>query len=290
MNVINSHSNLSSSLTIKNSIFSNISASTNGGAMFCSSSTVSCLIKECVFVFCCTSANEGGALHFNAGKKYEVKCTNFRKNKAGYSPNFYISNRQTPFITKLENLAACNCQSSNSYPIHLDIYGGNPLLHKHVNCSDNAVTGFGFVIDYFVANRHYQFAFVNVANNRLSESYFCHDQTSMPTDLIYDKINFISNTGTNFFSINCPEKNDKFYDTNFLQTTQAPVFNQPVTFYNSYFCFSISNEQSVTIISVVAFEINIVVKENCKFKCTLKRSCKRSSGVSIFLINVLLFS
>ena len=288
MNAINTRATLSSSLTIKNSIFSSISTSVNGGAMYCSSSEVSCLIKECTFVFCYTSASEGGALHFNAGKKYEVKCTNFRRNKAGCSPNFWISNRQTPFVTTLENLATCQCISSSSYPLHLDIYGGNPLLHKHVNCSDNAVTCCGFVIDYFIAKLHYQFAFVNVANNKLSISYFVHDQQIMPTGIIFDKINFISNTGTNLFRPNYIKKYDEFYDINFIQTTQAPIFNEPVTFYNSYFCFSISNKQSATIISTVTLEINIVVKEDCKFKCTLKRSCRRSSGISLFLVNILL--
>ena len=257
MNAINSRTVLSSSLTVKNSIFSSISTSVDGGAMYCSSNDVSCLIKECTFVFCCTSASEGGALHFEAGKKYEVKCTNFRKNKARCSPNFWISNRQTPFVTTLEHLATCNCLSSSSYPYHLDIFGGNPLLHKHVNCTDNIATGLGFVVDYFVANLHYQFAFVNVAKNKFPDCYFHHDQALMPTNITFDKINFISNTGTNFFHPNNYKKYDIFFDTNFIQTTQV-VFNLPVTFYNSYFCFSISNKQSATFYSTVTFEINIV--------------------------------
>ena len=282
MEVNNSRFVISSNFCVKRTIFTNISSNSNGGVMYTSSEETKCLIKDCIFVFCKTSAREGGALFFDRGRKYEIKCSLFKKNSALYSPNFWISNRGTPFVTIIENLATC--QSSKT--VHIDVFGGNPLLFKHVNCSDNSMTSFGFLVDYMVPEKHNQFAFVNAANNNLGSSYFMHDQEKMPINVYFDKINFINNVATYFFGINYYKKYDHFYETNFVETTQVPIFNEPVSFYNCYFCFSLSNKQSATIISNIDFPVNIIVKEECRFVYTRQRS--QRSAVPFLLYVILL--
>jgi len=269
----------SSLIIIQNALFSKVTATVSGGVINLASNDVSGLIKNCYFYCCKTSATEGGALNIINGKKYTIKCTSFRKNGAVASPNFYVSKRESPFELTMQNLALCQCEAISNKPNHLDIFGGNSLLFNHVNCSDNNVINCGIICDYFIGGKHDQFSFFNFADSYVNDGYFSHDQLNMPTNLIYDRINFINITATNFFYSLGYEKHDQFFETNFVKLEKLPNFNKNVSFINSYFCLEVSNTVSAAFINILETIKQNSIEETCVLICS--KNYSHTNGVRL---------
>ena len=268
-----------SSISIKASLFENLSNNGNGGALNLNAyQNINISIIHDVFVNnkAIGTYFQGGAIYyFNViCNKFHVQCTIFDKNNAYHSCAFCISNRNNPIPLDIFNTVETNEYANGEYN-HLSILGGNPLHYRENNITNNNVPHHGLVIDYAQKEENDTASYINFMCNTLQNGYFVFDQQKMPNNIYYDNWNFINNSIPIFYGKGCLDKKQAFFNSNFIFNDEyIPTFSFLVNFHSCYFSHDISEYSNVKINGInAAVSYEIYIDFNCILhinKITLK--------------------
>ena len=283
---------LSNNFFIQNCLFEHIVYQASGGAISCYSPDSSILIRSCFFIdnHITNQHGEGGSLHVTQCKEISVVCCLFDKNSAYYTCSFFISDRNTPFKTKINQVAAVNEYKSFEYS-HLEVFGGNPLLVSNFNNSHNSCPNHGFCIDCLEAETHNILIYIIFSNCQVGNGYFYYDQLKMPKKYFCDRSAFVNNTISTFIAnIGFSDISPSFFNCDFNFESVMPVFNCEAHFYDCYVTPAIVNIGQAVIHNTKEEE-NSVVLQISRFECPLSsvKSCEKHSLKYLGMLYFLLF-